>query len=584
MKPTGSSPARVTGQADAAAVQEVADGGVAQQQHVLLGEALGRRDLVERRCRDGAGRHHRGVVVGRDRRHALLQVGARLQELDIVGGAHLLAAHDARMDELVVVLAAALDQLAMPGIGLRGREPAPGVDRVQLVQLRQVDRLDLHADARQRLQRPLEGRGDDGIEIVHHEMHGTAKRRPASGARRGNGDRLAGEHRIDDGAAFDGVGERADRIERGRQRHHAVDRHAPRRRLEAGDAAHRGGNAHRAAGVGAERRHGHAIGHRDGGARRRTARHPLAIGRIARRAVVRVEAHAREGELAHVGAAHDHRTGGAQARHDRRVFLGRWRVVERLGAGQRRLAGDVAEVLDRERQARERRGDQTRLAQGVAGVGGGQRLVAPDLDEGAFALALGVLDAGERFLGELARGGAAGGQVRRELLDCRVHFGRFTGCGSSRGRRPPPDRPASTCRRDCSISFSAILRRMRRMILPERVLGRPGAHWITSGVAIGADLLAHPGDQFLAQFFGRLHAGLERHVGVDALALDVVRDSRPRRLRRPSVADQGAFDFGGADAMAGDVDHVVDAAGDPVVAVGIAAAAVAGEVLAGIGA
>ncbi len=35
--------------------------------------------------------------------------------------------------------------------------------------------------------------------------------------------------------------------------------------------------------------------------------------------------------------------------------------------------------------------------------------------------------------------------------------------------------------------------------------------------------------------------------------------------------------------MAGDVDHVVDAAGDPVIAVGVAAAAVAGEILAGIG-
>jgi hypothetical protein len=34
-------------------------------------------------------------------------------------------------------------------------------------------------------------------------------------------------------------------------------------------------------------------------------------------------------------------------------------------------------------------------------------------------------------------------------------------------------------------SFSAILRRMRRMILPERVLGRPGANWIMSGEAIG---------------------------------------------------------------------------------------------------
>jgi len=35
------------------------------------------------------------------------------------------------------------------------------------------------------------------------------------------------------------------------------------------------------------------------------------------------------------------------------------------------------------------------------------------------------------------------------------------------------------------ISFSAILRKMRRMILPERVLGRPGANWMTSGRAMG---------------------------------------------------------------------------------------------------
>jgi Flp pilus assembly protein TadG len=57
--------------------------------------------------------------------------------------------------------------------------------------------------------------------------------------------------------------------------------------------------------------------------------------------------------------------------------------------------------------------------------------------------------------------------------------------GSRSGRRPPPDRPASRCRRDCRSSSSAILRRMRRMILPERVFGRPGANWIRSGLAIG---------------------------------------------------------------------------------------------------
>ena len=49
------------------------------------------------------------------------------------------------------------------------------------------------------------------------------------------------------------------------------------------------------------------------------------------------------------------------------------------------------------------------------------------------------------------------------------------------------------------------------------------------------------------------------------------------------MRDQRAFDLGGAEPVAGDVDHVVDAAGDPVVAVLVAPAAVAGEVLARIG-
>ena len=95
-----------------------------------------------------------------------------------------------------------------------------------------------------------------------------------------------------------------------------------------------------------------------------------------------------------------------------------------------------------------------------------------------------------------------------------------------------------------------------------------------------ADLLAHPADQFLAQVLARLLAGHQRDIGVDALALDVVRIADDGGLRHFRMRDQRAFDFGGAEAMAGDVDDVVDAAGDPVIAVVVAAAAVAGEVLA----
>ena len=116
------------------------------------------------------------------------------------------------------------------------------------------------------------------------------------------------------------------------------------------------------------------------------------------------------------------------------------------------------------------------------------------------------------------------------------------------------------------------------MILPERVLGRPGAHWIRSGVAVGADLLAHLLHQILAQRLARLDALLERHVAVDALTLDVVRIADHRGLGHRRMGDQRALHLGRAQAMAADVQHVVDPAGDPVVAVLVAARAVAGEV------
>ena len=124
---------------------------------------------------------------------------------------------------------------------------------------------------------------------------------------------------------------------------------------------------------------------------------------------------------------------------------------------------------------------------------------------------------------------------------------------------------------------------MRRMILPERVLGRPGAHCSQSGEAIGPISLRTPAHQFHAQVVARLGAGDQGDIGVDALALDVVRRADHGGLRHLIVRHQRALDLGGAHAVAGDVDHVVDPAGDPVIAVGVAPAAVAGEILALVG-
>ena len=90
-----------------------------------------------------------------------------------------------------------------------------------------------------------------------------------------------------------------------------------------------------------------------------------------------------------------------------------------------------------------------------------------------------------------------------------------------------------------------------------------------------ADLLAHP----IAQLdLERVRFRLPRHqrdVAIDALALDVVGIADHGGLRDLGMGDERGLDLGGAHAVPGDIDHVVDPAGDPVIAVGVAAAAVA---------
>jgi hypothetical protein len=116
------------------------------------------------------------------------------------------------------------------------------------------------------------------------------------------------------------------------------------------------------------------------------------------------------------------------------------------------------------------------------------------------------------------------------------------------------------------------------MILPERVLGRPGAHCRTSGRSNRADFLADVGDQFLAQRLGRFDADFQGDIGVNTLTLDVVREADHGRFGDRRMQHQRRFDLGGAHAVTGHVDHIVHPPGDPVIAVLIAAGAVAGEV------
>src|SRR5690606_3052540 len=93
-----------------------------------------------------------------------------------------------------------------------------------------------------------------------------------------------------------------------------------------------------------------------------------------------------------------------------------------------------------------------------------------------------------------------------------------------------------------------------------------------------ADLLAHPVLQFLTQLLGRFDTLIEGDIDIDALALDVVRHANHSRLGDLRVSNHGALHFGGAHAVTGDVEHVIDTPGDPPVAVLVAARAVTGEV------
>ena len=127
-----------------------------------------------------------------------------------------------------------------------------------------------------------------------------------------------------------------------------------------------------------------------------------------------------------------------------------------------------------------------------------------------------------------------------------------------------------------ATSFSS-----RRMILPLRVFGSASVKRMPSGRAnlpisfsTCAISLA-----FVASLASK--PGLQRDEHDQRLALELVGPADRGRLGDRGVRDQRALDLGGADAVAGDVEHVVDAPDDPEVAVLVAARAVAGEVHAG---
>ena len=242
----------------------------------------------------------------------------------------------------------------MPGVGLGGGEATLGVHRADCIELGKAPSHDAGAGAGERGQCAVE-RGSNRRVHVHRarrfpEPPGAT--RPSS-AGSGSDRRFTGQHCIDNRAASNARRQRPNRIQARRQRQHAGNRHTARRRLVADDAAERRRDATGSAGVGAEPGDRHAVGYRDGGAGRTAAGNTprRAIPGRARRAVMRIDPEAGEGELGHVGAAQRNKAGGQHPLHHGRVRRGGRRIGQRARAGRRRLAGDVEQVLQADRNA-----------------------------------------------------------------------------------------------------------------------------------------------------------------------------------------------------------------------------------------
>jgi hypothetical protein len=143
-------------------------------------------------------------------------------------------------------------------------------------------------------------------------------------------------------------------VEGRRQREDAVERHEAERRLEPDDAAARGGDADRPAGVGAERGIGEAGGERGGRAAAGAARRPAGCDRVRDRPVMRVLRGDAIGELVQVRLA-DVREARRLEPRDGLRRTDRDVVGEDRRAVRRRQPGRVEQILDGERDACGRR-------------------------------------------------------------------------------------------------------------------------------------------------------------------------------------------------------------------------------------
>ncbi len=105
------------------------------------------------------------------------------------------------------------------------------------------------------------------------------------------------------------------------------------------------------------------------------------------------------------------------------------------------------------------------------------------------------------------------------------------------------------------------------MILPERVLGRLATKLTASGRAIGPISLPTCMTQFLFKFGRCLEPLPQNHKRMNGVALDLVRQADRGGFGDGGMRYQRRFDFGGSKPIARHLEHIVDTADHPEVAI-----------------
>ena len=247
---------------------------------------------------------------------------------------------------------------------------------------------------------------------------------------------LLGQHGVRLGAVQHAARQRAHRIQGERQRERPLAWHPGLRGLEPGHPVQGCGNADGTAGVRTDGDLAHPPRHGHAGPGRRAPRNARCIPGIARRAVMRIDADARERELGHVGLADDDRARSTQALHDHGIALGRRCRLPHLGARRRGLSRHIKQVLDGHDAPIQRSQADAGGRAGIGRRGGLQGRVGIHLGEDARTFGAGIGNRLQSGAGAFERGRGHGGFIRRLRAKLELRNG-GAASAAARGRAIP---------------------------------------------------------------------------------------------------------------------------------------------------